>query len=55
MVGIDLVEVAPAYDTAEITSFLANHVVLEMLSAIAYRRKGGTWDAIPRTLLEGRR
>ena len=32
----------------------ANRVVLEMLSGIAYRRRGGTWDAIPRTLLEGR-
>ena len=54
VVGIDVVEVAPAYDSAEITSFLANRVVLEILSGIAYRRKGGTWKAIPRTLLEGR-
>jgi agmatinase len=54
VVGVDVVEVAPAYDSAEITSFLANRVVLEMLSGIAYRRKGGTWDSIPRTLLEGR-
>jgi len=54
VVGVDVVEVAPAYDPAEITSFLANRVVLEMLSGIAYRRKGGTWDAIPKTLLEGR-
>jgi agmatinase len=54
VVGIDVVEVSPPYDTAEITAFLANRVVLEMLSGIAYRRKGGTWDAIPRTLLEDR-
>ncbi len=54
VVGIDVVEVSPPYDTAEITAFLANRVVLEMLSGIAYRRKGGTWDAIPGTLLEGR-
>ena len=54
VVGIDVVEVAPAYDAAEITSFLANRVVLETMSGIAYRRKGGTWDAIPKTLLEGR-
>jgi agmatinase len=54
VVGIDVVEVAPPYDTAEITAFLANRVVLEMLSGIAYRRKGGTWDTIPPTLLEGR-
>ena len=54
VVGVDVVEVAPAYDTADITSFLANRVVLEMLSGIAYRRRGGTWDSIPPTLLEGR-
>jgi agmatinase len=54
VVGIDVVEVAPAYDSAEITSFLANRVVLEMLSGIAYRRKGGTWASIPPTLLGGR-
>lgn len=54
VVGVDVVEVAPAYDLAEITSFLANRVVLEMLSGIAYRRGGGTWEAIPKTLLEGR-
>jgi agmatinase len=54
VVGVDVVEVAPAYDSAEITSFLANRVVLEMLSGIAFRRRGGTWDSIPRTLLEGR-
>ena len=54
VVGADVVEVAPPYDSAEITAFLANRVVLEMLSGIAYRRRGGTWDSIPRTLLEGR-
>jgi len=54
VVGVDVVEVAPAYDAAEITSFLANRVVLEMLSGIAYRRTGGTWKSIPKTLLEGR-
>ena len=54
VVGVDVVEVAPAYDAAEITSFLANRVVLEMLSGIAYRRAGGAWDAIPKTLLEDR-
>ena len=54
VVGVDVVEVAPPYDSAEITAFLANRVVLEMLSGIAYRRKGGTWSSIPPTLLEGR-
>ena len=52
--GVDVVEVAPAYDSSDITSFLANRVVLEMLSGIAYRRQGGTWDTVPATLLEGR-
>ena len=54
VVGVDVVEVSPPHDPAEITSFLANRVVLEMLAGIAYRRKGGTWDTIPPTLLEGR-
>ena len=54
VVGIDVVEVSPPYDTAEITAFLANRVVLEMLSGIAFRKKGGTWESIPKTLLEGR-
>jgi agmatinase len=54
VVGIDVVEVSPPYDTAEITAFLANRVVLEMLSGIAYQRKGGTWAGIPPTLLQDR-
>ena len=54
VVGVDVVEVAPAYDAAEITAFLANRVVLEMLSGVAYRRGGGTWDSVPKTLLERR-
>lgn len=40
VVGIDVVEVAPAFDHAEITAILANRVVLEALSAIAKRRSG---------------
>ncbi|MFC4949713.1 hypothetical protein [Pseudonocardia sp. GCM10023141] len=42
------VEVSPPYDHADITSFLANRVVLEALSRIARRRRdhadGTTWD-----------
>ena len=57
VVGIDVVEVSPPYDHADITSFLANRVVLEALSGIARRRKdaaeGTTWDPA-RPLLEGR-
>jgi agmatinase len=52
VVGIDVVEVSPPYDHADITAALANRVVLEALSAIARRRRdaaGGTpWDpALP--------
>ncbi|MEP6649974.1 MAG: agmatinase [Lapillicoccus sp.] len=57
VVGVDVVEVSPPYDHAEITSFLANRVVLEVLSGIARRRKdareGTTWDPA-RPLLDGR-
>ena len=57
VVGVDVVEVSPPYDHAEITSFLANRVVLEVLSGIARRRRdaasGEVWD--PRQpLLDGR-
>ncbi|GAA3450270.1 agmatinase [Dactylosporangium matsuzakiense] len=53
IVGVDVVEVAPPYDHAEITAFLANRVVLEALSAIARRRRGDPWDP-RRPLLDGR-
>jgi hypothetical protein len=47
-VGIDVVEVSPPYDHADITSFLANRVILESVSAIARRRRdvagGPRWD-----------
>jgi agmatinase len=46
--GIDVVEVAPPFDHADITVLLGNRVVLEALSAIARRRQderdGTTWD-----------
>ncbi|NDF42976.1 MAG: agmatinase, partial [Actinobacteria bacterium] len=34
------VEVAPPFDSADITAILANRVVLEAVSAIAKRRSG---------------
>ncbi len=47
--GIDVVEVCPPYDHADMTAALANRVILEGLSAIARRRKdareGAAWDA----------
>jgi len=45
---MDVVEVAPPYDHADITAALGNRVVLEALSALARRqrdeRDGTTWD-----------
>ena len=54
LVAMDVVEVSPPYDHADVTAFLANRVVLEMLSGIAYRRRGGRWADIPPTLRSGR-
>jgi agmatinase len=58
LAGIDVVEVAPPYDHAEITAFLANRVVLEALSGIAWRRKhagpAGPGHPPQTPLLEGR-
>ena len=57
VVGVDVVEVSPPYDHADITSALANRVVLEVLSGMARRRRdavdGTTWDP-PQPLLDGR-
>ncbi len=57
VVGVDVVEVSPPYDHAEVTSFLANRVVLETVTGIARRRRdaadGTTWDP-RRPLLRGR-
>ncbi len=53
VVGIDVVEVAPPYDHADITAGLANRVVLEALSGIAVRRHGIEHDPAG-PLLEGR-
>jgi agmatinase len=55
LAGMDVVEVAPPYDTAEVTAYLANRVVLEALSGICYQRRaeGAPWSPT-RNLLEGR-
>ena len=50
VVGIDIVEVAPAFDSADITAILANRVVLEALSAIAKRRTGSSYSPIQNLL-----
>lgn len=48
VVGLEVVEVSPPYDSADITAALANRVVLEALSALARRRAdardGTSWD-----------
>ncbi len=48
LVGMEIVEVAPPYDHADITAMLGNRVVLETLSGIARRRRtpsaGTRWD-----------
>jgi arginase family enzyme len=53
VVGVDVVEVSPPYDHADITAYLGNRVVLEALSAMAARRKGIEFDPT-RPLLDGR-
>ncbi len=53
VVGMDIVEVSPPYDHAEITAFLANRVALEAISAMAARRNGISHDPAG-PLLEGR-
>ena len=57
VVGVDIVEVSPPFDHADITAALANRVVLEALSAIARRRQdarnGTVWDP-DQPLLDGR-
>ncbi|MFM8773698.1 MAG: agmatinase [Actinomycetota bacterium] len=48
VVGMDVVEVSPPYDHADITALLGSRVVLEALSAMARRRAdaagGPAWD-----------
>ncbi|HZJ05508.1 MAG TPA: agmatinase [Nocardioidaceae bacterium] len=53
VVGMDIVEVSPPYDHAEITAYLANRVALEALSAVAARQLGISHDPAG-PLLDGR-
>jgi agmatinase len=55
--GVDVVEVSPPYDHAEITAYLGNRIVLEALGGIAWRRRslrGETTRTPSDPLLEGR-
>ncbi|MGH8980410.1 MAG: agmatinase [Acidimicrobiales bacterium] len=57
LAGVDVVEVSPPYDHAEVTAYLANRVVLEVLSGFAWRKRGASGVAARRPgapLLEGR-
>jgi agmatinase len=56
--GIDVVEVSPPYDHADVTAYLANRVVLEALSGMAWRRRSASGEAVRGPgdpLLRGRR
>ncbi len=57
LVGMEIVEVAPPYDHADVTAMLGNRVVLETLSGIARRRldesSGVRWDETT-PLMQGR-
>jgi agmatinase len=58
LAGVDVVEVSPPYDHAEVTAYLANRVVLEVLSGFAWRLRGSGGASPARRpgapLLEGR-
>jgi agmatinase len=57
LAGMDVVEVSPPYDHAEVTAFVGNRVVLEALSGLAWRRKQLAGEPVRRPdapLLEGR-
>jgi agmatinase len=57
LAGVDIVEVSPPYDHAEVTAFLANRVVLEVLSGLAWRRRKLAGEPVREPsspLLEGR-
>ena len=55
--GVDVVEVSPPYDHAEITAYLGNRIVLEALGGVAWRAahaRGENPRRPERPLLEGR-
>jgi agmatinase len=46
--GVDVVEVSPPYDQSEVTAYLANRVVLEALSGMAWRQRSLGGKAVRR-------
>jgi agmatinase len=55
--GVDIVELSPPYDSAEVTAYLGNRIALEVLSGIAWRRareSGAPGRSPTDPLLDGR-
>ncbi|HLH29031.1 MAG TPA: arginase family protein, partial [Acidimicrobiales bacterium] len=48
LAGVDVVEVSPPYDHAQVTAFLANRIALEVMSGMAWRRAGDAGRAMRR-------
>src|SRR5664280_3686471 len=46
--GVDVVEVSPPYDHAEITAYLGNRIVLEALGGIAWQRRAQRGELVRR-------
>lgn len=46
IVGLDVVELNPAYDNSDISALLANRIVLELLSGIAHRKMRSSNDKV---------
>ncbi|HEV7810921.1 MAG TPA: agmatinase [Candidatus Limnocylindrales bacterium] len=49
LAGMDIVEVAPPYDHAEVTAMIANRAALEAISALAVKRRDGAtirWSGV---------
>ena len=59
LAGVDVVEISPPYDHAEVTAILGNRLVLEALAGMAWRRRSATGAPTVRQpadpLLRGRR
>jgi len=58
LAGVDVVEVSPPYDHAEVTAYLGNRIVLEALSGMAWRRRHLAGETVRRPgdpLLQRRR
>lgn len=55
LAGVDVVEVSPPFDHADVTAYLANRIVLEVLSGVAWRLRGDAARRRPGApVLEGR-